>query len=561
MIFLVLLVWTSISAASPFKGSGYPLLFRHEKTREATLKDQDSLETLFSGDPGTTPELSAYLDQPESSLFSSVRVLCWVMTEPQNHETKARHVKDTWGRSCNKLVFMSSKEDPSLPAVSLQAEEGRDNLKQAHLYLYKNHFDDANWFLKADDDTYVAVENLRYMLQAHNHTDPVYFDFKFKTHMKKDYMSGEAGYVLSKEALGRLATKGLATECRSGSGGAEDVEMEKCMERIGVDARDSRGLHLMPGITQDLSNKVANFSLLRQEQFCHMPPMYTNLDQSLVYKPIPIVTELYEEIEEEFNVLCTREIQIPSKDKRSPDLEIEVSSIDVLREEMIKGSGNDLHFANKSSVEESYTVPKTIHFVWTGKPILQKYIENIQTFAINKDYEIILWTDEKTLSFLQTPEGFKVKDINSVEFINTDAIKDETNPGAKSDIYRLEIVYQFGGIYTDTDSVCLKRFPEILQHSFVSHVFGGYNNIQNSVFGFPKHSAFLRFALDTLKRNWSRPGYKDRYIPVKTGPVFLTSMFVHNNDSNINMIHQDYLVLKSDKSITYQTMDGSWLSL
>ena len=27
---------------------------------------------------------------------------------------------------------------------------------------------------------------------------------------------------------------------------------------------------------------------------------------------------------------------------------------------------------------------------------------------------------------------------NSLEFINADAIKDETNPGAKSDIYRLE---------------------------------------------------------------------------------------------------------------------------
>ncbi len=183
-------------------------------------------------------------DQPESSLFSSVRVLCWVMTGPQNHETKARHVKATWGRRCNKLLFMSSQEDPSLPAVGLHVREGRENLwaktKQAHLYLYKNHFDDADWFLKADDDTYVVVENLRYMLQAHNHTDPVYFDFKFKTHMKKDYISGEAGYVLSKEALGRLATKGLATECRSGGNGAEDVEIGKCMERIGVDVRDMK---------------------------------------------------------------------------------------------------------------------------------------------------------------------------------------------------------------------------------------------------------------------------------------------------------------------------------
>ena len=91
-------------------------------------------------------------------------------------------------------------------------------------------------------------------------------------------------------------------------------------------------------------------------------------------------------------------------------------------------SNNDHHFANKSSVEGSYTVPKTVHFIWTGKPIPQKYIKNIQTFAMNKDYEvfrmnqfnfadvtclkIILWTDENTLNSLQTPDGFKVKDIN-----------------------------------------------------------------------------------------------------------------------------------------------------
>ena len=62
----------------------------------------------------------------------------------------------------------------------------------------------------------------------------------------------------------------------------------------------------MPGVTPDLSNKVANFSLLRQEEFCHITPMFTDLDQSLVHKPISSVTEMYVEIEEEFSEPCTR---------------------------------------------------------------------------------------------------------------------------------------------------------------------------------------------------------------------------------------------------------------
>lgn len=43
-----------------------------------------------------------------NALFEKIRVLCWVMTSPKYHWTRARHVKLTWGRRCNELVFIST---------------------------------------------------------------------------------------------------------------------------------------------------------------------------------------------------------------------------------------------------------------------------------------------------------------------------------------------------------------------------------------------------------------------------------------------------------------------
>ena len=56
--------------------------------------------------------LSTFLgdDLKAKKMSEKVRVLCWVMTAPENHDKKAKHVKATWGKRCNILLFMSTAE-------------------------------------------------------------------------------------------------------------------------------------------------------------------------------------------------------------------------------------------------------------------------------------------------------------------------------------------------------------------------------------------------------------------------------------------------------------------
>ena len=105
-------------------------------------------------------------------LSKDIRLLCWVMTHPKNHILKAQKVKETWGKRCNILLFMSSvagtysyvlelidselegvinpsniffyDSDPTLPSVRLDLDhDGRDRLwaktKQAFQYAYKHY--------------------------------------------------------------------------------------------------------------------------------------------------------------------------------------------------------------------------------------------------------------------------------------------------------------------------------------------------------------------------------------------------------------------------------------
>lgn len=121
------------------------------------------------------PDLSFICQDPAVSKLVIVasppdpppRILCVVLTHAENHATRLDAILETWGRKCHHFIAASDSEDESRYAYRVQAQEGYwgiwDKLMQTlRMILDKNiEFD---WILKADDDTYVIMENLHMFL-------------------------------------------------------------------------------------------------------------------------------------------------------------------------------------------------------------------------------------------------------------------------------------------------------------------------------------------------------------------------------------------------------------
>jgi hypothetical protein len=83
-----------------------------------------------------------YDESLSEDLFHKVKILCWVFTHPDNHQNKSMHIKNLWGKRCNKLLFISTEEDWVLGTIKLPVPGGRGNLwnKTIKTYQYVTAF-------------------------------------------------------------------------------------------------------------------------------------------------------------------------------------------------------------------------------------------------------------------------------------------------------------------------------------------------------------------------------------------------------------------------------------
>uniref|UniRef100_A0A0K0FPU0 N-acetylgalactosaminide beta-1,3-galactosyltransferase n=1 Tax=Strongyloides venezuelensis TaxID=75913 RepID=A0A0K0FPU0_STRVS len=209
----------------------------------------------------------------ENILFNDVTIFCLILTGPQYRKSRASYQKKTWIRGCNSYMYISSVRDPTLPSIALKVKEGKNNLwgkiKYGLRYVFNNYYRKPfDWFMLADDDTYVSMTNLRFLLITKNTSLPFHHGYRVKWHHSDGrtvkYVHGGGGDVLSREAFKRLVRHSLNNpkKCNRKGNGAGDFELSYCLINVGVRVNDGRDFINRPRFnpTNPLMNLASTYN-------------------------------------------------------------------------------------------------------------------------------------------------------------------------------------------------------------------------------------------------------------------------------------------------------------
>ncbi|MBI2743562.1 MAG: hypothetical protein HYX48_06565 [Chlamydiales bacterium] len=215
-------------------------------------------------------------------------------------------------------------------------------------------------------------------------------------------------------------------------------------------------------------------------------------------------------------------------------------------------------------------IPKIIHQIWLGGPLPEKYKEIQKSWLKHHpDWEYRLWTDESA---------------KALKMQNRDLFESAVNWGEKADILRYEILYQFGGLYVDTDFECLR--PMDLLHQLCDFYIGLESiekkfqspRLSNALIAAAPRHPILKKCIESI----SGEGPRDNFdlIQSRTGPGLVTRIFLasmsDDTHKNVALPSSYFYPLPSaerngtfqgsvketwaeDESYAIHYWDGSWI--
>ena len=209
----------------------------------------------------------------------------------------------------------------------------------------------------------------------------------------------------------------------------------------------------------------------------------------------------------------------------------------------------------------AHMIPKTIHYCWFGgnplPPLAEKCIASWKKFL--PDYEIKRW-DENNYDVRKIPYIAEAYDAKKYAFV--------------SDYARFDVLYQYGGIYFDTDVEVIKPMDDILERG----AFAGVEcaGALNAGLGIASQAAsdIYREILDSYEKSsfLKADGTQDlTTVVTRVSGIFRKHGFTDKNEiqevAGVTIYPAEYFCPKdvrtyclniTENSYTIHWYDGSW---
>lgn len=207
-------------------------------------------------------------------------------------------------------------------------------------------------------------------------------------------------------------------------------------------------------------------------------------------------------------------------------------------------------------------IPKIIHYCWFGgKPLSalgKKCLASWEKYL--PEYQIIRW-DEGNFDINSVPYTKESYQLKKYAFV--------------SDYVRYKVLYDFGGIYMDTDVEVLKNLDEFLEND----AFTGFEDEQmvapGLILGSVKGNSLIMDMVEIYQ--YSQFINLDNTLNLKTGPQILTELLLnrglekkdeYQKISGLSIYPKEYFCPKSwisrkleitPKTFTIHHYEGTWI--
>lgn len=204
-------------------------------------------------------------------------------------------------------------------------------------------------------------------------------------------------------------------------------------------------------------------------------------------------------------------------------------------------------------------IPKLIHVVWIG-PLPFPYQDNLKTWEqYNPGWRLRFWTND------DLPEIFKW-------LHNKDVYDLIPYWSGKVNVLRYELLYRFGGLYSDADSYCLRPLDLLLAGLECFGMTGNRGRVCAATLGcVPGHPAFekiafgLRDHLNKIRKKQKRKGKACKLHEI-TGTGYISPILMKwpgfvQLDGRVKRGSRKYVCVRDElceETYICQLHDGSW---